>query len=177
MRVRHQVQPTRPTRRSKTVPRGPLRTLTVLVGATALVVGTLMFLYAELHPPKTFLDQSRLGTRSVLEEPHLVASGLEEIEGVGKGGVEEAVNEGSGKNLPRCFSSPEADPKEGAWRKLPGGVDESPASNDDWELPANGTKIFARLNMCVTERSRKSSFLDADTPSKLHHNLFVLGLT
>lgn len=45
--------------------------------------------------------------------------------------------------LPRCFALSGADPAEGAWRASPGGVEDSPASHQDWNLPKDN--IFNHL--------------------------------
>eukprot|EP00903_Cladosiphon_okamuranus_P013819 g12861.t1 len=48
-------------------------------------------------------------------------------------------------SLPRCFSSPGADPTDGAWRKTEHGVRDSPAHSDSWVLP---TRQFEFLGKC-----------------------------
>ena len=35
--------------------------------------------------------------------------------------------------VPRCYSSPEADPSQGEWLKVKGGVNESPATGGIWD--------------------------------------------
>lgn len=40
-----------------------------------------------------------------------------------------------GAVVPPCYSSPDADPSEGAWRKTKGGVSASPATGGGWDFP------------------------------------------
>lgn len=51
------------------------------------------------------------------------------------GGGGRAGGAGAG-SLPRCFSSPEADPSDGAWRATGNGVRDSPAYSGDAEFPS-----------------------------------------
>jgi len=45
------------------------------------------------------------------------------------------AREERGAVVPPCYSSPDADPSEGVWRKAIGGVSESPAMRGSLDLP------------------------------------------
>lgn len=48
--------------------------------------------------------------------------------------VEEiAADEIEGVGLPRCYSSPDADPSAGVWRQAAGGIKDSPVDMINWE--------------------------------------------
>lgn len=63
------------------------------------------------------------------------------------GGVEEGAGAGNG-DRPQCYSSPQANPSEGEWRRAAGGVAESPMDmSGSWtfwaENPRNSKYISA----------------------------------
>lgn len=48
-------------------------------------------------------------------------------------------------SLPKCYTTPGADPSKGAWRRADGGVHDSPATVDRAEWPAYKDDIFGHL--------------------------------
>lgn len=154
-------QPARPTKRCLGAPRiGALKGLLALSAAAALAFGSVSFVYPALHTrngqgvfqhqrPRTRRICTGGATTRCLElEPILVVDGDNHYSTEAASiGVRGTATEGPGEALPMCFSSPRADPSKGAWRKHPGGVEESPANNDGWELPSEGVgHMYTHLN-------------------------------
>lgn len=53
----------------------------------------------------------------------------------GEGNHHGSNHRGRSGTLPQCYSSPEADPSEGEWRRCADGVNDSPADMVDWSFP------------------------------------------
>ena len=113
--------------------------------------GSVVFVCSKLHNPvERFLRDPRPGARRVaatgtktpgiVVEPDLDGAYRGDEDDAGGRQGEGAAKKEWGKILPRCFSSSQADPGEGAWRACEGGVEESPARNDVWELPLRSSR-------------------------------------
>ncbi|CAN0105017.1 unnamed protein product [Scytosiphon promiscuus] len=61
------------------------------------------------------------------------------------------------KLLPRCYSSPEADPSQGKWRKCDGGVEDSPANTGNFTGPWKTTRTEIRCSQAWAEENREGT--------------------
>lgn len=82
-------------------------------------------------------DRNNGGAPAVEEKSSEGAPAVEVMKDGGAGKQEEGGQVAAGTGaLPRCFSSPQADPSDGAWRATRNGVHDSPAYSNGWELPS-----------------------------------------
>eukprot|EP00752_Nemacystus_decipiens_P006289 g5669.t1 len=116
------------------------------VAAALAAAGTLKWtLPSNRHSPSPLAPGGGDATKASpgVSSPAVDDKGVE-----GPGGKQGGGESGAGaqSSLPRCFSSPEADPSDGAWRKTDHGVCDSPAHlAAGWSLP---THQFDFLRRC-----------------------------